>query len=209
MIKTSASAAIAAMLFLGCSHGITKKEPETLISSEVATKSPEEVAYEEAFVAANSIGANHALLKSLVGEWNADIKLWKDPTIPPQVFSGNEAVTSVFEERFIKVDFSTVINGKSFGSLSFIGFDNFREAFTSFALELGSTQMINSRGTLDKNGKVITFSAVTREPVSRMQYKIKSIMTLLNKNQRKLEVFETLPDGQVLKTMEINYNRIS
>lgn len=209
MNKTTASAVLTALMLSGCSHGISKKELNASVSSEVISKSPEEIAYEEAFVAANSIGKNHTLLKTLQGDWDASIKLWKDPTQEPQLYSGKETISSIFEDRFIKVDFSTIINGKSFGSLSFIGFDNFRDAFTSFALELGSTQMINSRGTLDKSGTVITFSAVTREPVSRMQYQIKSIMTLLGENHRKLEVFETLPDGQVLKTMEIRYNRIS
>lgn len=203
------TAALAALLLLGCSTKISQTNLENQIVSEATSKSAEEIAYEEAFVAANSLSKNHTLLKSLVGNWNAEIKLWKDPTIAPQIYSGTEAVSSLFEDRFIKVDFSTVINGKAFASLSFIGFDNFRDAFTSFALELGSTQMINSRGKLDQTGKVITFSAVTREPVSRMPYQIKSLMTLHDKDHRKLEVFETLPDGQVLKTMEVNYNRIS
>jgi hypothetical protein len=200
---------LAALIFLcGCS-ATTSSKPAQPVSTPKTIQTPEALAFEAELTKANAKNSNHKLLQKLAGSWDAEIKIWSAPNMEPKTYQGSELNSLIFDGLFLKQEFSASINNKAVSNLSFLGFDNFRRAFTSFTLESGSPQIVMSRGSISKSGKILTFSAVTTDPVSRLPYRIKSIMTLLNDDQRKLEVIETYPNGDTLKTTEILFTKSS
>lgn len=203
-MKTILSVAFLAALSACAPRGLVdighKDSPPSL-------KSPEEIAYEQALRAANALGPNHKILEELVGAWDLDISLWSDPSNPPQKHTGYEVVEPIFAGRFVRSKSTLQINHQTHISETTLGFDNFREAFLSFSIESDSNQIIHSRGTLRPDGKNLDFMAVTTDAVSRIQYRIVSQISLINKNKRTLTVWEIFPTGEKVKTMFIVYNR--
>ncbi len=193
-------------LLFGCSSKTSTKTLQPVVTTQT-NQTSETLAFEAALKKANAPNSNHKLLKKLVGSWDAEIKTWSEPNTEPILHSGSETSSLIFDGLFLKQELSGLINNKPISTLSFLGFDNFRRAFTAFSVESGSTQIVMSRGTLDKTGKIITFSAVTTDPISQLPYRIKSIMTLISPAERKLEVIETYPNGDSLKTIEIRFTK--
>ncbi len=199
--------AIISVLAVATSCSIKKAEVVPAKKIENTIKSAEELAYEKAFTEANSLTQNHQLLQSMVGSWNMNVSVWAEPSADPIRYTGHEVVTAINDGRFIKAKSTINLEAKKHESEAILGFDNFRNAFIGFSTESGSNQIVNSRGTIDEQRKVISFMAVTTDPVSKIQYRIKSQLRLNNSEHRILTIWEVFPTGEEAKTTEIEYKR--
>src|SRR5262245_8687277 len=62
-------------------------------------------------------GPEHKLLEPLVGNWNAKVKFWTDPTQPPQASDGTLVRKSLFNGRFVQEDYDGKMMGQPFQGL--------------------------------------------------------------------------------------------
>lgn len=157
--------------------------------------------------AACTPGAAHKLLEPLVGNWNAEVKMWMEPDAPPTITKGAAKCTWTLKDRFVQQDFSGEFMGKPFRGISFTGYDNVRQKYRSVWIDDMSTTMVTSEGDADPEGKVITFGgtyacAMTgeKDKATRQIYRIVS---------REKHIFEMHDParGENSKTLEITYTR--
>ena len=152
-------------------------------------------------------GTAHKALDPLVGEWNAEVKMWMDPEAPPTISKGTAKSTWALQGRYVQQEFTGEFMGKPFRGIGFTGYDNVREKYRSVWMDDMSTSMVTSEGDAEGAGKVIQFAgsyacAMTGE-------KNKQITQVYRVVSRDKHVFEMHDPtrGDKSKTMEITYTR--
>ena len=150
-------------------------------------------------------GAAHKALDPLVGEWNAEVKMWMAPDAPPTITKGTAKATWTLKDRYVQQEFSGEFMGKPFWGISFIGYDNVRQQYRSVWLDDMSTTMVTSDG--EAEGKVITLGGSYACAMKGEKHKpTKQIYRIISNNKHVFEMHDPTK-GENSKTMEITYTR--
>lgn len=180
-----------------------------VFASEKSTSKPDAKSEEmmKKAEARSAPGPGHKLLDPLVGEWNAEVKMWMSPDAPPTQNKGTARSTWAMKGRFLQQEFNGEFMGKPFRGLSFIGYDNVKEKYSNVWLDDMSTTMVTSEGEADKAGKVFTFEgsyacAMTGEKDKHA----KQVFRIINRDKHIFEMHDPAR-GANSKTMEITYTR--
>jgi hypothetical protein len=156
--------------------------------------------------AACTPGAAHKALEPLVGDWNAEVKMWMAPNAPPTITKGTAKSTWALKGRFVQQEFSGEFMGKPFRGISFTGYDNVRQKYRSVWLDDMSTTMATSEGDADSGGKVITFGGNCACAMTGEKNKeTKQIYRIVSLYKHVFEMYD--PAQGDAKTMEITYTR--
>ena len=157
--------------------------------------------------AASKVGAEHKALDSLVGDWNAEVKMWMDRSAPPNVSKGIAKRTWILGNRFVQEEFKGEFMGKPFHGMGLTGYDNMKKKYNNFWVDDVSTAMFTNEGTAEKGGKTITFEgkydcAMTGEKDKPS----KQIVRILSRDKHVFEMYDP-SKGENAKMMEITYTR--
>ena len=156
---------------------------------------------------AGTPGAAHKALEPFVGDWNAEVKMFMDPSAPPSVSKGTAKATWAMDGRFVQQEFNGEFMGKPFHGLAFTGYDNIRKKYSSSWIDDMSTGMFMSEGQADKAGKVFTFEGTHSCPETGETHKAaKQIIRVIDRNKHVYEMHDP-SKGANSKTMEITYTR--
>jgi hypothetical protein len=98
-------------------------------------------------------GPAHKALEPLVGDWNAEVKMWMAPEAPPSITKGKAKSTWTLKDRFLQQEFSGEFMGKPFRGISFTGYDNIREKYRSVWIDDMSTTMVTTRTRTAKSSR--------------------------------------------------------
>lgn len=157
--------------------------------------------------AAGTPGAAHKALEPLVGEWNAEVKMWMAPDAPPTVTKAMAKSTWAMKNRFVQQEFNGEFMGKPFRGLSFTGYDNAKQKYNSVWIDDMNTLMFTSEGPGEPGGKVITLEgrydcALTGEKDKQS----KQLYRIISRDKHIYEMHDPTK-GANSKTMEITYTR--
>jgi Protein of unknown function (DUF1579) len=156
---------------------------------------------------AGTPGAAHKTLEPFVGDWQAEVKMFMDPSAPPSVSKGTAKATWAMGGRFVQQEFNGEFMGKPFHGLAFTGYDNIRKKYSSSWIDDMSTGMFMSEGQADKGGKVFTFEGTHSCPETGETHKAaKQIIRVINRDKHIYEMHDP-SKGANSKTMEITYTR--
>ncbi len=159
------------------------------------------------FAAAGTPGAAHKALESFVGEWNAEVKMWMDPSAPPNITKATAKSTWALGNRFVQQEFNGEFMGKPFKGASFTGYDNTRKKYNSLWIDDMSTGMYVSEGQAEQGGKVFTFEGTHSCPETGETHKAaKQIIRVISRDKHIYEMHDPTK-GANSKTMEITYTR--
>ena len=157
--------------------------------------------------AACTPGAAHKLLEPLVGDWNAEVKMWMAPDAPPTITKGTAKSTWALKGRFVQQEFTGEFMGKPFSGISFTGYDNVRQKYRNVWIDDMSTTMVTSEGDANADGKVITFGGNYACAMTGEKNKATTqIYRILSRDKHIFEMHDP-SKGESSKTMEITYTR--
>jgi hypothetical protein len=157
--------------------------------------------------AACTPGPAHKALEPLVGDWNAEVKMWMEPDGPPTISKGSAKSTWALKDRYVQEEFSGEFMGKPFRGISFTGYDNVRQKYRSVWLDDMSTTMVTSEGEADDGGKVITLGGDYACALTGERHKqTKQILRIVSRDKHVFEMHDPAR-GESSKTMEITYTR--
>jgi len=159
-----------------------------------------------AYEKAGKPGPEHKLLEPFVGEWDYTVKMWLKPDSEPMQMTGTVVRKWIFGGRFIH---DTVQNEKpnaNFKGMGLLGYDNTKKKYTSAWIDSMSTSIHTSMGTVDKDGKVFTFTGTNLDPITRKPVKGRSVMRVAGKDKVVMEESRE-EGGKWVKVMEITYTR--
>jgi hypothetical protein len=156
--------------------------------------------------AACTPGPAHKALEPLVGDWNAEVKMWMAPDAPPTITKGTAKSTWMLKDRFVQQEFNGEFMGKPFHGISFTGYDNVRQKYRSVWIDDMSTTMVTSEGDADTGGKAITLAGNYACAMTGEKNKATTqIYRILSRDKHVFEMYDPAQGGS--KTMEITYTR--
>jgi hypothetical protein len=152
-------------------------------------------------------GPAHKALDPLVGDWNAEVKMWLTPDQPPTVSKGTAKTTWDMKGRFIRQEFTGEAMGRPFQGIGYTGYDNTKEKYNSVWLDDMSTGIVTSEGDATEGGKVLTFGghyacAMTGEK----ERPTKQVYRIISRDKHIFEMHDPR-QGDKSKIMEITYTR--
>ncbi len=152
-------------------------------------------------------GKNHELLKKFVGNWDVEIKSWQKPGEQPMTSKGSMKADLLFGGRYVKCDFEGMMMGQMFTGLEIVGYDLFQNKYVTFWIDSMSTAFLQTSGTLDASGMVLTETGSTPNPMTGGMEKLKNVTTFMPDGKIKFEMIMFMPDGKEFKSMEILYTK--
>jgi hypothetical protein len=157
--------------------------------------------------AAGTPGPAHKVLDALVGEWNAEVKMWMAPDAPPTINKGTAKSEWAMKGRFVRQEFKGEFMGKPFQGLSFTGYDNTKRKYNSVWIDDMHTSIYTSEGEAQDGGKVITLEGKYDCPLTGEHDKAsKEVYRIISRDKHVFEMHDP-SKGANSKTMEITYTR--
>ncbi len=146
-------------------------------------------------------GPEHEQLQKMIGTWNVASTYWMEPGEEPIVSEGRARITSMFEGRFIRQEFSDL---GSFEGFSIDGFDRLNGKFVSVWVDNFGTAMYTLEGT-EENG-VTTMYGDWPNPEGGLM-RVKSTSSWNEDGSLKVEMFNQVAGGEWSQMMELVYTR--
>jgi hypothetical protein len=168
---------------------------------------PDEKAMMEAMTKAATPGEPHKKLEVMVGTFDTKVKMWMDPSKPPEESTGTSENRWVLGNRYVQQTYEGTFMGQPFSGLGYTGYDNITKKYTGTWMDSASTAMMNMTGKADTEGKVMTFNGTVNDPMTGKACKINSKVTVADNDHHTMEMWGPDPSGKVYKMMEITYAR--
>lgn len=161
----------------------------------------------EAMMKAMSPGEQHKQLARQVGDWTFTSKMWMDPSAPAMESSGTMQAVSLHGGRYVESTWKGNMMGMPFEGRATDGYDNIGKMYVSSWIDNMSTGIMYSTGTCDAAGKTCTHSGDMWDPMTGQKSTMKSVITWMDDNSYKMEMFGKDPSGKEMKMMEFMVKR--
>lgn len=120
----------------------------------------------EAMMKAISPSENHAILKRFVGTWTVVSKWWENPKATPVETKGTATYELILGDRYVVQTFKGEAMGQPFEGRGTMGYNNLKKKFESSWIDSLSTQLYFNDGVLSKDGKTLTFTGDSLDPMT-------------------------------------------
>jgi len=170
-------------------------------------KAPDEKAMMEAMQKAATPGEAHKKLEPFVGTFDAKVRMWSDPSKPPQESTGTMTNSWVMGNRFVQQSFEGSLMGQPFQGTGYVGYDNVSKKIQSVWMDSMSTGMMYMTGTADASGKAVTTKGTMSDPGSGRTVPVQDKITVVDNDHHTFELWGKGPGGKQMKYMEIEYTR--
>ena len=170
-------------------------------------KAADEKAAMEAWQKAMTPGDGQKKLEPLIGTFDAKVRMWMDPSKPPDDSAGTSVNSWVLGDRFVQTKYEGVFLGEAFTGIGYTGYDNVTKKYEGTWMDTGSTAIMTSVGTIDGSGKVISMKATTSDPATGKVTTTDQKITIADNDHHTIEMWGKAPDGKTFKMMEIQYTR--
>ena len=157
----------------------------------------------EAMMKAATLGENHKRLARMAGDWTFTNKMWMDPSQPPMESGGTMHAETMMGGRYVEHHWKGSVMGQPFEGRGTDAYDNVAKQYVSSWIDSMGTGIMQQTGNCDAAGKVCKYSGDTWDPMTGKKTTMKSVITWMDDNTFKNEMYGTFPDGKEAKMMEI------
>lgn len=168
---------------------------------------PSEEEATKAWQAYMTPGEGHRKLASFEGTWAVKVKMWMDPSKPPEESEGTMVSKMVLGGRYLEDRYEGTMMGQPFTGLGYTGYDNYKKKVVGSWMDTAGTGIMAMTGSWDASGKVMTSTGTMEDPVQKRTTKVKSVGTIVDADNHTFEMWAQGPDGKMFKTMEMVYTR--
>jgi hypothetical protein len=161
----------------------------------------------EAMMKAASPGEPQKKLARLAGDWTFTNTMWMAPGQPPVTSTGTMHGVLLMGGRYVEHTWKGDMMGMPFEGRGTDGYDNVGKQYVASWLDNMGTGIVHSSGTCDEGVKVCTYNAEMWDPMSGKKTTSRSVITWLDDNNFKNEMYGPGPDGKEAKMMEIAAKR--
>lgn len=154
-------------------------------------------------------GDEHVRIQPFEGTFRAEVKLWMGPG-DPMISTGTITNTWQIGGLYLHQDYVGDANDGPFPGFvgkGYWGYNTTSKQYEGFWIDNASTTMQTETGDVDADGKVWTMTSDVVCPQTGQPMKKRSVITLIDNDHNRIEMFFTGSDGNEMKAMEINYTR--
>jgi len=187
----------------------TVVKTDTTAVEETAPAAPmDSVAMQKAWQTYMTPGEMHKRMAADVGTWNEEMTFWMGPDDTKPTKSTAVAQTKMIMNGLYQESRHTGnMMGMPFEGLSTLAYDNAAEQYVSTWIDnMGSGIMI-MRGDYDEASKTVKMEGECTDPMTKKQKKIREVVSIIDENTQKMEMYDVTPDGKEYKNMEIIMKR--
>lgn len=211
LVAVGASVAITSAVMSQTGTKPDAKQP----AAQPGGQMPDMEAMMKEFMEKSQPGPHHKHLSQWAGEWELTLKCRMDASSPWDEWKATSSAKMAMGGKYLiehvngemDMDKDGPMPPMPFEGMSILGWDNFQDKGFSIWCDSMSSGYYLEEGTFDSSGKTLT---TTGENFCCMSHEIKptkSVFTVIDSNTRKLEMWNTGPDGKLFQCMEITYNR--
>lgn len=204
MKKQILSLLVIGSLLVSCKKEEAQKPEETTTKEEVATETKlDSATVAKAWTDYATPSKAHEMLAKDSGTWDAELTFWSPDN--PQEMKSTATVTykMIMGGKYQEGTYSGDMFGMPFEGKGTVAFDNATEEFVSTWIDNMGTGMMITRGKYDEATKTSTFYGEMVDPVTKKAKKVKEIITYIDDNNQKMEMFDVLEDGKEFKSMQV------
>jgi hypothetical protein len=158
----------------------------------------------ESMTKAMTPGEMHKHIAKMAGDWTFTNKMWMAPDQPPAESTGTMHAETILGGRYVQSVWKGNFMGQPFEGRGTEGYDNVSKQYVSSWIDNMGTGIMLSTGTCENGGKKCTVVGDSSDPMSGGKMTMKSVMTWVDDNTFKNEMYGKDPaSGQEYKMMEI------
>lgn len=179
----------------------------TLGIPAIAQAQPGEMTPEQmqAMMTAMSPGEQHKQMAKMVGDWTFTNKFWMAPGAPPTEASGTMHAEALMGGRYVEHHWKGNMMGMPFEGRGTDAYDNLAKQHISTWIDNMGTGIMVQTGTCE--GKTCTLVGDSMDPMTGKKMTMKSVITWLDDNSFRNEMYAPDPSGKEMKMMEITAKR--
>lgn len=160
-------------------------------------------AADEAMMKAMAPGEPQKKLARLAGDWTFTNKSWMAPGQPPVESSGTMHGEVLMGGRYVEHTWKGAFMGMQFEGRGTEAYDNVGKQYVNSWVDNMGTGIMYQTGTCDDAVKVCTYHGEMWDPMSGKKTSMKQVITWMDDNNFKNEMYGPGPDGKEAKVMEI------
>ncbi len=149
----------------------------------------------------------HELLKQDVGTWDTAGKIWPGPGAEPIVSQGRETYELLPGGLWLVSRLEGTVGGRPFASAGMWGYDPAEKKYVGTWVDSMTPRLMTFKGDYDPETKTMTRLSEGRDPTTGQTLKFKTITQYTDDDSRLFEMYLVLPNEQLWKMMEIEYQR--
>jgi hypothetical protein len=159
--------------------------------------SPQEQAMMEAWMKYMTPGEQHQKLAAKAGEWTYTGKMWQAPGAEPVEFEGTAKIKAIMDGRYILEKVEGPFMGETFTGMGVFGYDNLTKTYVGAWID----------NTSSGNGDMIHWTGDHPDLLNGVYTKNRSVDKVIDGDHALSTFYDTTPDGQEYKHMELHYSR--
>jgi Protein of unknown function (DUF1579) len=199
MMRTMGVAVIA----VGLVAGLAVAEPPKAKKAETKKEDP----MMAAMAKYATPGPQHKALLGMVGTWDVAGKFFMPGQAKPMETKGTSVFTAGPGDLFVLEEDKSEFMGKPFWGHGIHGYDLTKNKWVGTWIDSMGSYIMNSEGTADASGKVITYAANDFDPMTGKAGTVKEVMKTESDTRHVMEMYKTGPDGKEFKMMEMVYTK--
>ena len=151
--------------------------------------------------------AEHAWLQKFVGEWAAEIEMYKEPGQPPEKSVGTESVRAIGGFWIVAEDNATYMDQPFTGILT-IGYSPEQQRYVATWVDSMTSYLWSYAGALDEASQILTLEAEGLCPTKPGQLsKFRETIEFLDDDHRVFTSAMQAEDGSWVTMLVIHYHR--
>ena len=156
-------------------------------------------------------GPEYKVLEGLVGTFDAQVKMYVDPTdpkAPPKESKGVMTRKMILGGNFLQESYKGEFFGNTFTGMGLIGFDGNQKKYVNTWFDSMSTAPMILYGTYDADKKTLTMVGEDFDANTKKKMKARDVLKMVSPETQTFEMFR-LPEGAPgeIKVMEISYTK--
>jgi len=148
-------------------------------------------------------GPNHKRLAVLAGNWNCVVRPAAGGGETPAETKGTIQRKWILGGRYLQENYDGQLMNKPFSGMGIFGYDNINQRYECLWIDTMMTGFLTLTGDWDTTGKALTFTGTYDDPVTKAPRKMKMVFRIESESKNTFEMYDFLPDGKEMKTMEI------
>lgn len=157
----------------------------------------------QAMMQAMSPGEQHKRMAKMAGDWTFTNKFWMAPGAPAAESSGTMHAETLMGGRYVQETWKGDMMGMPFEGRATSAYDNVAKQYISTWIDNMGTGIMVQTGSCDEAAKTCTLAGDTMDPMSGKKMTMKSVITWLDDNSFRHEMYAPDPSGKEMKMMEI------
>ena len=148
-------------------------------------------------------GPQHEHLAKMAGDWTYVNTMWMAPGAQPTKSEGTMHAEMMLGGRYLSEHWTGTMMGQPFEGHGTDAYDNVTQQYEGTWIDNMRTGIMTSTGTCDDAAKACTYTNTMSDAMMGKKTSSRSVVSWLDANSFKFEMYAAGPDGKEMKMMEI------